>query len=330
MYEIEKRKMNLPGLENIQTPLILAPMEGITDTVFRRICLSEGADAGISEFISSEAIIRNIEKSLRKMDAAHEEELRWVQIFGNKPESVAEAARVAEENGAHIIDLNFGCPVKKVVSKGNGAALLRNLPLMQEIAAATVNAVQIPVTAKTRLGWDAQNVVVQEAALRLQDAGVKALAIHGRTRAQQYGGTADWNPIAAVKAVLQIPVIVNGDINSPEKALEAIKITGSDGLMIGRAAIGNPWIFGQIRALLQGGTIPVVTIAHKTATCRRHLLESINLKGERRAVIEMRKQYSQYFKGLSDFKPFKAELMAALSADEVNRIIIKIAEHYSF
>lgn len=320
--------MNLPGLENIQTPLILAPMEGITDTVFRRICLSEGADAGISEFISSEAIIRNVEKSLRKMDAAHADELRWVQIFGNNPVSVAEAAKVAEENGAHIVDLNFGCPVKKVVSKGNGAALLRNLPLMQEIAEATVKAVQIPVTAKTRLGWDAQNIVVQEAALRLQDAGIRALAVHGRTRAQQYGGTADWTPIAAVKAALQIPVVVNGDISSPEKALTALEITSADGIMIGRAAIGNPWIFGQIRAALQGKEIPVITIAHKTETCRRHLLESINLKGERRAVIEMRKQYSQYFKGLPGFKPFKAELMSAVDAARVFEIFSAIEKQY--
>ena len=320
--------MNLPGLKNIHIPLILAPMEGITDTVFRRICLSEGADAGISEFISSEAIIRNVEKSLRKMDAAHSNELRWVQIFGNNPVSVAEAAKIAEENGAHIVDINFGCPVKKVVSKGNGAALLRNLPLMQEIAAAAVKAVQIPVTAKTRLGWDAQNIVVKEAAQRLQDAGIKALAIHGRTRSQQYGGSANWNPIADVKEILQIPVIVNGDISSPEKALAALEITHSDGIMIGRAAIGNPWIFGQIKAALQGKEIPVISIAHRTMTCRHHLSESIKLKGERRAVIEMRKQYSQYFKGLPDFKPFKAELMSAVDTATVYEIFSSIEKHY--
>lgn len=321
--------MNLPGLENIDTPLILAPMEGITDTVFRRLCLSEGADAGISEFISSEAIIRNVAKSLRKMDAAHDAELRWVQIFGNNPTSVAEAAKVAEENGAHIIDLNFGCPVRKVVSKGNGAALLQNLPLMQEIAAATVKAVKIPVTAKTRLGWNLQSIVVHEAAQRLQDAGIRVLTIHGRTRAQQYGGIADWQPIAEVKAAAKIPIIVNGDISSPEKAMAALEMTHADGIMIGRAAIGNPWIFGQIRAALQNQDIPEITVSIKTNTCRRHLAESILLKGERRAVVEMRKQYSQYFKGMIGFKPFKAELMAALSADEVAGIFIKISEHYS-
>lgn len=321
--------MNLPGLENIQTPLILAPMEGITDTVFRRICLAEGADAGISEFISSEAIIRNVEKSLRKMEAAHDNELRWVQIFGNNPVSVAEAAKVAEENGAHIVDLNFGCPVKKVVSKGNGAALLRNLPLMQEIAAATVKAVKIPVTAKTRLGWDSQSIVVHEAAQRLQDAGIRALTIHGRTRAQQYGGNADWQPIAEIKAILKIPVIANGDISSPEKALAAVKQTNADGLMIGRAAIGNPWIFGQVKAAMQGMESAQVSIGQRTAVCKKHLLESLALKSERVAVLEMRKQYSQYFKGLSGFKPFKAELMAATDTATVISLLADIELFYT-
>ena len=321
--------MNLPQLEHISIPLILAPMEGITDTVFRRICLMEGADAGISEFISSEAIIRNVEKSLRKMDAAKKDELRWIQIFGNNPESVAQAARVAEECGANIIDLNFGCPAKKVVSKGNGAALLRNLPLMQEIATEAVKAVNIPVTAKTRLGWDANSIVINEAASRLQDAGIKALTIHGRTRAQQYGGNANWDYIAEVKNMLSMPVIANGDINSPESAIKALQITNADGLMIGRAAIGNPWIFRQIRAVLNGNETHSINIKHKISVCRQHLYESIKLKGEHRAIVEMRKQYSQYFKGLYDFKHFKMELMAALSINEVNDIIGRIENKYA-
>jgi len=320
----------LPGLNNIKIPLILSPMEGITDPVFRRICTKHGADAGISEFISSEALIRNVDKSLKKMNAASTDEMRWVQIFGNNPASVADAARVAEDNGAHVVDLNFGCPVKKIVSKGNGAALLRDLPLMQAIAEATVKAVKIPVTAKTRLGWDSNTIVVHEAALRLQDAGIQILSLHGRTRAQQYGGIADWNTIAEVKALpdFNIPLVANGDINSPEAALKAMSITHADGLMIGRAAIGNPWIFAQIKAALNNMPIPETTLAERFDTCTEHFTETLELKGEKRAVTEMRKQFALYFKGIAGFKPFKMGLLTAGSATEVYELLEKAKAHY--
>ncbi len=318
--------IELPGLSNIEKPVILAPMEGITDHTFRRICLDAGADAGISEFIAAEALVRMVEKSFRKMEPAHGNEIRWVQIFGNNPESVARAAKIAEENGAHIVDLNFGCPVKKIVSKGNGAALLQNLPLMQEIAKATVNAVSIPVTAKTRLGWDFNSLVAKEASMRLQDAGIKALTLHGRTRSQQYGGIANWEAIVEVKnnPALTIPLIGNGDIDSAEKALNAFKSSGVDGMMVGRASIGNPWLFGQIKAALAGQEVIRPTLKQKVDLCRKHLSDSIAQKGEKRGILEMRKHFVHYFRGIPDFKPFKLALLSSETADAVEMVLKSI------
>lgn len=320
--------MKLPLLEKINIPLILAPMEGITDYIFRNICINNGADAGISEFISSEAIIRNVEKSLKKMKSADDEIIKWVQIFGNNPSSVAEAAKIAEEHGADIIDLNFGCPVKKVISKGNGAALLKDLPLMQNIAEEVVKSVKIPVTAKTRLGWDFQNIVVYEAASRLQDAGIKALAIHGRTRSQLYGGKADWEPIAKVKKTSKIPIIVNGDINSGESAKAALEITNADAIMIGRAAIGNPWIFNEVRNELENKPKIEIPLKQKIETCWQHISEFASTKNERVAILEMRKHYSHYFKGINDFKPLKIKLMSAETLEAVKSIFNEIESKY--
>lgn len=323
--------IDLPGLSGIERPVILAPMEGITDHTFRRICLDAGADAGISEFIAAEALVRLVEKSFRKMEPAHGHEIRWVQIFGNNPDAVSRAAIIAEENGADIIDLNFGCPVKKIVHKGNGAALLKNLPLMQQIATATVAAVSVPVTAKTRLGWDFNSLVATEAALRLQDAGIRLLTLHGRTRSQQYGGVADWNAIAEVKnnQALSIPLIGNGDIDCAEKAINVFDRCGVDGIMIGRASIGNPWLFAQIKMALQGKKVILPTLAQKIEVCKKHLSDSIVQKGEKRGVLEMRKHFVHYFRGIPDFKPYKLALLKAVCSEEIEVILNQIETSYN-
>lgn len=316
----------LKGLSDIETPLILAPMEGITDHVYRKICLHAGADAGISEFIAAEALRRGVEKSLRKMDAAEGEALRWVQLFGHSPNSMAEAAKVCEEQGVSAIDLNFGCPVKKIVSKGAGAALLKDLKLMQDIASTVVKAVSIPVTAKTRLGWDMQSIVVEEAAQRLQDAGIQMLTVHARTRSQQYGGEANWDAIASLKAQpwLKIPLTGNGDLDGSDKALRLLKFSQADALMIGRGAIGNPWLFRQIKDAILGLPIQFPTMVEKTQLCRLHFEETLRLKGEKRGVLEMRKFFSLYFKGVSDFKPYKLQLLNETKVARIFEILQEI------
>ncbi len=322
--------LQLPGIQHISRPLILAPMEGVTDTVFRRICLELGADAAISEFIAAEAVRRGVIKSMRKMEAAKGETLRWVQLFGSQPEAMAEAAVVSEAGGATVIDLNFGCPVKKIVSKGAGAALLQEPEKMKRIADAVVKAVSIPVTAKTRLGWAAGSFIASDVAIMLQDAGISAITIHGRTRAQQYGGHADWNKIAMVKSTpgLVIPVIGNGDIDSVDKAQQAFQLYGVDAVMIGRAAMGNPWLFDKIRSSFNGHEPIQPTIKDKTLLCARHLQESLQLKDEKRAVIEMRKHFPLYFRGLAGFKPFKLRLQGAVSIAEALDILNEISLHY--
>lgn len=314
------------------TPLVLAPMEEISDITFRSICREMGADLSVSEFISADALVRNAAKSMAKMRASSWDNPRVVQIFGKSPEIVSEAAIIAVENGADIIDLNFGCPVKKIVSKGGGAALLQNLPLMSSIAKAVVDSVRVPVTAKTRLGWDAQNIVIEQASLMLQDAGIAALAIHARTRSQMYGGLADWSWITKVKHQngFSIPLIGNGDLDSPEKIVEAFNNYGVDAAMIGRAAIGNPFIFRSCRNLLREGVlVQGPTFNERIEVLRRHLNESILWKGEKRAVIEIRKHVSPYFRGLSGFKPFKIKLMMTINKSEFDNYLNEIQLYYS-
>ena len=310
-------------LAQFDFPVYLAPMEGVTDRAFRRICKEYGADVLISEFISSDALSREVEKSFRKMAFADDERPFGVQIFGSTEEALTAAARLAAAQQPDFIDINWGCPVKKIVSKGAGSAILQDIPKMVRLTEAVVRAVDLPVTVKTRLGWDSSNKPIVEVAERLQDVGIQAITIHGRTRAQQYGGEADWSLIGEVKhnPRMVIPVIGNGDIDSAEKAVVYRERYGVDAVMVGRAAIGNPWIFRQIRALRNGQPCPAPTYEERVDLVMRHLRENEQVKGEKVAVIEMRTQYSGYFRGVFNFKPRKIRLMSAQTIAECEDIL---------
>ena len=310
-------------LRQFDFPVYLAPMEGVTDGAFRRICKEYGADVLISEFISSDALSRVVEKSIRKMDFTDGERPFGVQIFGSDEEALVSAAKLAEQYRPDFIDINWGCPVKKIVSKGAGSAILQDIPKMVRLTSAVVRAVQLPVTVKTRLGWDSTDKPIVEVAERLQDVGIQAIAIHGRTRAQQYGGEADWTLIGEVKRNprMTIPVIGNGDINSAERAVLLRERYGVDAVMVGRAAIGNPWIFRQIKALRNNETLPEPTYEERVDLVMRHLRENVEAKGERAAVLEMRTQYSGYFRGVFNFKPKKIQLMGATTVDACENIL---------
>ncbi len=310
-------------LRQFDFPVYLAPMEGVTDGAFRRICKEYGADVLISEFISSDALSRVVEKSIRKMDFTDGERPFGVQIFGSGEEALVSAAKLAEQYRPDFIDINWGCPVKKIVSKGAGSAILQDIPKMVRLTSAVVRAVQLPVTVKTRLGWDSTDKPIVEVAERLQDVGIQAIAIHGRTRAQQYGGEADWTLIGEVKRNprMTIPVIGNGDINSAERAVLFRERYGVDAVMVGRAAIGNPWIFQQIKALRNNETLPEPTYEERVDLVMRHLRENVEAKGERAAVLEMRTQYSGYFRGVFNFKPKKIQLMEATTVDACENIL---------
>lgn len=310
-------------LRQFDFPVYLAPMEGVTDGAFRRICKEYGADVLISEFISSDALSRVVEKSIRKMDFTDGERPFGVQIFGSDEEALVSAAKLAEQYRPDFIDINWGCPVKKIVSKGAGSAILQDIPKMVRLTSAVVRAVQLPVTVKTRLGWDSTDKPIVEVAERLQDIGIQAIAIHGRTRAQQYGGEADWTLIGEVKRNprMTIPVIGNGDINSAERAVLFRERYGVDAVMVGRAAIGNPWIFRQIKALRNNETLPEPTYEERVDLVMRHLRENVEAKGERAAVLEMRTQYSGYFRGVFNFKLKKIQLMGATTVDACENIL---------
>ena len=310
-------------LQQFPFPVYLAPMEGVTDRGFRRICKEYGADVVISEFISSDALSREVEKSIRKMEFLEDERPFGVQIFGSNEEALVAAARFAAAQKPDFIDINWGCPVKKIVSKGAGSAILQDIPKMVRLTAAVVKAVDLPVTVKTRLGWESADKPIVEVAERLQDIGIQAIAIHGRTRAQQYGGEADWTLIGEVKnnPRMQIPVIGNGDINSAERAFEYKERYGVDAVMIGRAAMGNPWIFRQIKCLLNHEPCEEPTYEERVALVMRHLRENERVKGERAAVLEMRTLYSGYFRGVYNFKPKKIQLMAAQTIAECEDVL---------
>lgn len=325
--------MKIGPVEFGNCPLFLAPMEDVTDPPFREICRKLGADAVVTEFISSEGLTRDIESSLKKMDFVEEERPVGIQIFGNNVDAMVKAAKVAEQAGSDFIDLNFGCPVRKIVNKGGGSALLNDLPLMLKITESVVKAVDLPVTVKTRLGWDESSKPIVQLAEWLQDTGIQALFIHGRTRAQMYGGQADWSLIGEVKnnPKMFIPIIGNGDVVDGPSAKALIEKTGVDGIMIGRAAVGNPWIFNEIRRFLENESQPeTITIDERIHICRQHLLESVRWKSERTAIVEMRKHYARYFKALPDFKPFRIMLMQALLTIEVEDILHQIHEKYTF
>lgn len=315
-------------LSKFAFPVYLAPMEGVTDRSFRLVCKKMGADVLVSEFISSDALSREIDKSVRKMCFDERERPFGVQIFGHDEQSLVAAARMAEQAAPDFIDINWGCPVKKVVNKGAGSAILQDVPKMARLTAAVVDAVRLPVTVKTRLGWDSSSKPIVEVAERMQDVGVQAIAIHGRTRAQMYGGVADWELIGEAKANprLHIPVVGNGDIDSAEKALQYKERYGVDAVMIGRAAIGNPWIFQQVKALVCGGEASFPTYDERVATVMEQLHSAANEKGERRAVLEMRAQYAGYFKGLCNFKTVRMKLVQALTISECEYILHSYTE----
>lgn len=313
-------------------PLLLAPMEDITDPPFRRICKQLGADLLYTEFISSEGLIRDAIKSAEKLDFEESERPIAIQIFGHEVSSMIKAAQMAAAANPDIIDINFGCPVKKVVSKGAGSAMLRTIPKMLEITRAVVNSVNIPVTVKTRLGWDEDSKNIVDVAELLQDTGIAALTIHGRTRSQLYKGEADWELIGKVKnnPRMHIPIIGNGDITSPEIAAEKAAKYGVDGLMIGRAAIGNPWIFKEIKHYLQYGThIASPSITERVKICRIHLQNSVLWKGEKRTINEMRKHYASYFKGLSHFKEYRIKLVTFNQIEDIYSLLDTLPEEYN-
>lgn len=304
--------MKIGNLHLPDRAVFLAPLEDITDLSYRTICRKMGADMVFTEFISSEGLVRDADKSLKKMRLYEEERPVGIQIFGSDLQQMVMAAQIAEEAGPDTIDINWGCPVRKVVSKGAGSAILKDIPKMIAITAAIVKAVKVPVTVKTRLGYDESDKPIVEMAERLQDVGIAAITIHGRTRSQMYSGTADWSLIGKVKANprMSIPVVGNGDIDSPEKALAMFNTYKVDGIMIGRAAIGNPWIFKTIKTYLENGIlIPPPTLSERIEVCLTHLHKTVETKGENRAILEMRKFYAGYFKGLPHFKQIRMELM---------------------
>lgn len=301
-------------------PLLLAPMEDVSDPPFRAVCKANGADLMYTEFVSSEGLIRDAAKSRKKLDVFEYERPIGIQLFGSDIEHMRQSAMIATEAGPDLIDINYGCPVKNVACRGAGAALLQDIPKMVQMTEAVVKSTHLPVTVKTRLGWDDQTRNIEEVAEQLQDIGVKALTIHGRTRVQMYKGDADWTLIGKVKnnARIQIPVFGNGDIDSPQKAMEYKNRYGVDGVMIGRAAIGHPWIFNEIKSYYQKGTIPPPpTMEERVRTTKEHLLFSVKWKGERTGVLEMRRHYANYFRGIPDFKTHRIKLVESLDVNEI-------------
>ncbi|MFM7709749.1 MAG: tRNA dihydrouridine synthase DusB [Ferruginibacter sp.] len=312
-------------------PLLLAPMEDVSDPPFRAVCKENGADLMYSEFISSEGLIRDAIKSRKKLDFSEEERPFGIQIFGGDEEAMAMSARICETVNPDLVDINFGCPVKKVVSKGAGAGVLKDVDLMVRLTESVVKSTKLPVTVKTRLGWDDHTKNIEEVAERLQDVGIKALTIHGRTRCQMYKGEADWTLIAQVKnnPRIHIPIFGNGDIDSGPKALAYKNKYGVDGIMIGRAAIGYPWIFREIKHFLQEGTfMKPPTLQERIDVCRKHLHKSVEWKGPVVGINEMRRHYTNYLKGLPGIKEFRYKLVTLTSPDEINQVLDQMLVHY--
>lgn len=319
--------MKIAHIDLGERPVVLAPMEDVTDRSFRLICKEQGASATYSEFVSADALIRSIAATTRKLSIDPGERPTAIQIYGRDVVSMVEAARLVEEAGPDFIDINFGCPVKKVAHKGAGAGMLRNIPLMLEITREVVKAVRLPVTVKTRLGWDCNNIIIADLAEQLQDCGIAALTVHGRTRSQMYTGEADWETIARVKENprMTIPLIGNGDITSGEKAREAFDRYGVDGIMVGRASIGAPWIFNDInRALGRGGAEP--SMLDKFRLLRRQILESVERIDEYRGILHVRRHLaaSPLFKGIPNFRPTRIEMLQADTLDRLMGIIDRV------
>ena len=312
-------------------PLLLAPMEDVSDPPFRALCKEQGADVMYTEFISSEGLIRDAAKSMMKLDIYEKERPIGIQIFGANLDSMLQAVDIVEKTKPDIIDINYGCPVKKVVCKGAGAGILKDIPKMVSLTKAIVERTKIPVTVKTRLGWDHDSIKIVDVAERLQDVGAKAISIHGRTRAQMYKGDADWHQIAAVKnnQRMHIPVFGNGDVDTPERALIMRDEFGLDGAMIGRASIGNPWFFGQVKHYFKKKEhLSPPTIKDRVETARRHLQMAIDWKGDKLGVFETRRHYTNYFKGIPHFKEYRLQMITLDNASEVFEVFNEVAANF--
>lgn len=324
----------MPKIGNIilpEFPLLLAPMEDVSDPPFRRLCKMHGADLMYSEFISSEGLIRDAMKSMKKLDIFDYERPVGIQIFGGDEEAMEMSAKIVDTVQPDLVDINFGCPVKKVVCKGAGAGVLKDVDLMIRLTKAVIKGTNLPVTVKTRLGWDDASINIDEVAERLQDIGVQALTVHARTRAQMYKGHSDWSHVARVKnnPRITMPIFGNGDIDSPEKALEYKNKYGLDGMMIGRAAIGYPWIFNEIKHFFEtGNKLAAPSIVDRVEAAKNHLIWSVEWKNERVGIVEMRRHYTNYFKGIHSFKEYKQRLVTTDDIDGLFKIFDEINEVY--
>ncbi len=323
--------MKIGNIQLPDFPLLLAPMEDVSDPPFRYVCKQEGADLMYTEFISSEGLIRDASKSVKKLDIFEYEKPIGIQLFGSDIDSMREAGRIADASHPDLIDINYGCPVKAVACKGAGAALLQDVAKMVHMTSEIVKIATRPVTVKTRLGWDDNTKNVVEVAERLQDIGIAALTVHGRTRAQMYKGEADWTLIGEIKnnPRMHIPIFGNGDADSPEKILDYKNKYGLDGVMIGRAAIGYPWIFNEVKYFLETGMhLPKPTIEQRVNVCRMHLNKSIEWKTVKGGILEMRRHYANYFRGLDHFKDYRMQLVTNENADEIHALLDEITMHY--
>ncbi len=324
--------MRIGNIDLGEKPVMLAPMEDVTDQSFRQICREQGADMVYTEFVSADALVRSISSTMRKLAIAPAERPAAIQIYGKEVDPMVEAAKIAQEAHPDVIDLNFGCPVKKVASKGAGAGLLRNVPLMLQITRAVVNAVDVPVTVKTRLGWDCDSKIIVDLAEQLQDCGIQALTIHGRTRSQLYTGEADWTLIGEVKKNprMHIPIIGNGDITTPQKLVDYFDRYGVDGIMVGRASIGAPWIFREMKHFMRTGEMPHISNAEKMQLLRRQINESIDRIDEYRGILHIRRHLAAtpLFKGIPNFRGTRIAMLQAATADELNAILDDVERTY--
>lgn len=324
--------MKIADIDLGERPVLLAPMEDVTDPSFRLMCREQGAGMVYTEFVSAEALVRNVSSTARKLTINEEERPVAIQIYGPEAEAMVEAAKIVEQAGPDIIDINFGCPVKKVARKGAGAGMLQNIPKLLDITKRVVQAVSLPVTVKTRLGWTCEDIIIGELAPRLQDCGIKALTVHGRTRSQMYTGEADWEPIGRLKQDprLEIPIIGNGDICTPEQARDAFDTYGVDAIMVGRASFGAPWVFRDIRELLDNGEWTPLSVPEKFALLRRQLRESIERIDEVRGILHIRRHLAAtpLFKGLPDFKQTRIALLRATTEADILKIFDEIGEKY--
>ena len=325
--------MKIRNIDLGEKPVLLAPMEDVTDPAFRLMCKKFGADMVYTEFVSADALIRSVSKTLLKLNISDEERPVAIQIYGKDTETMVEAARIVEQAKPDILDLNFGCPVKRVAGKGAGSGLLQNIPKMLEITRAVVNAVRIPVTVKTRLGWDAEHKIIVPLAEQLQDCGIEALTIHGRTRAQMYTGEADWTLIGEVKnnPRMHIPIIGNGDVTTPQRAQECFDRYGVDAIMVGRASFGRPWIFKEIKHFLQTGEeLPPLSFQWRMDVLRQEVKDSVALLDERRGILHVRRHLaaSPLFKGIPNFRDTRIAMVRAETLEELNAILNHIEENF--